>query len=247
MGWLEWPRRVGDTGKCTRRTRLLAGRTLWSLIPPLPQTPLICSTDVCPQRRAWLCRQRVFKKSSHRGEDHHRDTQVRGTVAGVALRFSIYSSFCRCGGISSTSPGVEMSCLIVICWGRSFAEGLCLARSAAVLHGHWLESRWLCGWVLWQHDNEIRLEEDMVWYSSVVWGMSVGMKKVQQQKRDEGWSDREGDWKCFSKYLAWVFLVLLLLIFILFIFCPGPFHRTFSQHFIHKSCFHPSHKHLAAF
>ena len=32
-GWLEWPGRAGDTRRCARRG-LLAGRTLWSLIPP---------------------------------------------------------------------------------------------------------------------------------------------------------------------------------------------------------------------
>lgn len=98
------------------QTRLLAGRTLRSLIPPLPQTPLICSTDACPQRRACPCRQRVFKKNSHRDEDHHRGTQVRGTAAGAAFRFSIHSGLCRCEGVSSSSPGLQMSSLTVIWW-----------------------------------------------------------------------------------------------------------------------------------
>lgn len=67
-----------------------------------------------------------------------------------------------------------------------FTKGLylfCLCVPA-VLHGHWLEGRWVCGWALWQHYNGICLLEDIHLIS--IWGMSVGMKRKQQRGSRNG-------------------------------------------------------------
>lgn len=97
-----------------------------------------------------------------------------------------------------------------------FTKGLylfCLCVPA-VLHGHWLEGRWVCGWALWQHNNGICLLEDMVWYPSeeCQWEWRGNNREVAGTGKKK--QNRTSDWKSMTFriiYMTVIYCGLVLL------------------------------------
>lgn len=139
---------------------------------------------------------------------------------------------------------------VLNCWfGYLLKVCICFVCVPAVLHGHWLEGRWVCGWALWQHNNGICLLEDMVWYPSeeCQWEWRGNNREVAGTGKKK--QNRTSDWKSMTFriiYMTVIYCGLVLLwgweggpfcfvcffsptaSFVIHIFIP---HSTFGQFF----------------
>lgn len=125
-----------------------------------------------------------------------------------------------------------------------FTKGLylfCLCVPA-VLHGHWLEGRWVCGWALWQHNNGICLLEDMVWYPSeeCQWEWRGNNREVAGTGKKK--QNRTSDWKSMTFRIIYMTVIYCGLV-LLWGWEGGPFCFVcffFSYCFICNSYIHPT-------
>lgn len=117
-----------------------------------------------------------------------------------------------------------------------FTKGLylfCLCVPA-VLHGHWLEERWVCGWALWQHNNGICLLEDMVWYPSeeCQWEWRGNNREVAGTGKKK--QNRTSDWKSMTFRIIYMTVIYCGLV-LLWGWEGGPFCFVICNSYIHPT------------